>query len=400
MIDLSDADYWRDPYPILQRERAAGPTTRTGQGELVLLRAEDVEFLHGDRHFSTMGLLDLERIGIHDGPFYEWRARTLNVMNGMDHERLRGYVSRAFFPKQINRLRSLVRERANTLIDAAIEAGEMDFLEGFAEDLPLWTMCLFLGIDDTDRLSIGSSLTGTEEGFTQKMTPEIRGRVEASIVALNDYVTELIARRAREPKDDIVSVLAQLRAAGEGPNEDEMHALIVNVIGGSVGSTSSALSNSLLLFAEHPDQADILRARPELARAAVEECLRFRPPFRIARRRVIEPINAFGIDLEPADTVFVPRQAANRDPERWSDPDRFDIQRAEKRHLSFGYGAHFCLGAAIARANLQEALPIVLDRLRDIEVVGKPERIPFTMDEKLDSLHIRFRPARPGGMVT
>jgi cytochrome P450 len=397
MIDLRDPDYWRDPYPVLERERAAGPTTVTDQGELALLRAEDVELLHSDRHFSTMGVLDLERIGIHDGPFYEWRARTLNVMNGMDHERLRGYVGRAFFPRQIERLRSLVRHRANALLDVAVAAGEMDFLEGFAADLPLWTMCQFLGIEDEDRLSIGSFLTGTEEGFTQQMTPELRRKVEASIVALNDYVTELIARRSREPKNDIVSTLVELRAAGEGPDAEEMHALVVNVIGGSVGSTSSALSNSLLLFAEHPEQADALRARPELARAAVEECLRYRPPFRVARRRVVAPIRAFGRDLEPGDTVFVPRQAANRDPERWANPNDFDIARPEKRHMSFGYGAHFCLGSAIARANLQEALPIVLDRLRDIELVREPERVPYTMDEKLDSLDIRFRPGEPLG---
>jgi len=395
MIDLRDPDYWRNPYPALEAERRAGRTTVTEQGELALLSADDAEFLHTDPHFSTMGVFDLERIGICDGPFYEWRARTLNVMNGADHQRLRFYVGRAFFPKQIDRLRSLVRSRTHALLDAAIARGEMDFLTDFAADLPLWTMCQFLGIDDEDRLSIGSFLTGTEEGFTQRMTPELRRKVEASIVALNDYVAELIRRRTREPKDDIVSTLARLRAAGEGPDDDETLALVVNIIGGSVGSTSSALSNSLLLFAEHPDQADWLRARPDRAKAAIEECLRYHPPFRVARRRVVAPISAFGRELEPGDTVFVPRQAANRDPARWQDPNRFDIERPEQRHLTFGYGAHFCLGQAIARANLQESLPIVLDRLRDIELIRQPARIPFTMDEKLDGLPIRFRPGTP-----
>lgn len=392
MIDLRDPDYWRHPYPALERERERGRTTVTEAGELALLHADDVEFLHTDAHFSTMGVLDLERIGIHDGPFYEWRARTLNVMNGIDHQRLRAYVGKAFFPKQIDRLRGLVRTRTRALLDAVAAQGEMDFLEQFAKDLPLWTMCQFLGIEDADRLSIGSFLTGTEEGFTQQMTPELRRKVEASIVALNDYVAELIQRRTREPKSDIVSTLAQLHASGDGPNDDETLALVVNIIGGSVGSTSSALSNSLLLFAEHPDQADRLRAQPDRARAAVEECLRYHPPFRVARRRVVDPIAAFGIDLKPGDTVFVPRQAANRDPERWANPNIFDILRPERRHLSFGFGAHFCLGQAIARTNLQESLPIVLDRLRDIEIVRKPERVPYTMDEKLDGLSIRFRP--------
>jgi cytochrome P450 len=390
MIDLRDASYWVDPYPALERARATGARTVTHTGELALLSADDVELLHTDRHFSTIGLLDLEQLGIKDGPFYEWRSRTLAVQNGPDHERLRSYVGRAFFPAQIRRLRGLVRERTHALLDRFAATGEVELIQAFATDLPLWTMCRFLGVDEADRMEIGSFLTGTEEGFTQQMTPELRRRVEASIVALNEYVADLIARRSREPKDDIVSSLVQLRDSGAGPAEDEMLALVVNVIGGSVGSTRAALANSMLLFAQFPDQADRLRAQPELARQAVEECLRMHPPFRIARRRVVAPVSAFGRDLGAGDTVFVPRQGVNRDPTRWDRPNEFDIARPERRHLSFGYGAHFCLGQAIARANLQESLPIVLDRLRDIELVKQPKRVPFTMDEQLDGLHIRF----------
>ena len=379
MIDLSDAGYWRDPYPILERERALGAITYTNTGEPALLLADDAELLHTDRHFSTPGLLDLERLGICDGPFYEWRARTLNVMNGPDHERLRSYVGRAFFPAQIRRLRGLVRERANALLDRVAETGEIEFISG---------------IDEADRLEIGSFLTGTEEGFTQQMTPELRRRVEQSIVALNTYVADLIERRAREPKDDIVSSLVQLRDSGGGPAEDEMLALVVNIIGGSVGSTRAAFANSMLLFAQHRDQAEKLRQNPELAKQAVEECLRMHPPFRIARRKAIAPIEAFGLKLEIGNTILVPKQGANRDPARWERPNEFDIARPERRHLSFGYGAHFCLGQAIARANLQEALPIVLNRLRNIEVARQPERVPFTMDEQLDGLHLKFTAAR------
>lgn len=390
MIDLRDPNYWVDPYPVLERERAAGRTTVTHTGEPALLSIDDAELLHTGRAFSTPGLSDLERIGIHDGPFYEWRARTLAVLNGPEHERLRSYVGRAFFPAQIRRLRALVQERAHALVDMFVETGEVEFVAGFATDLPLWTMCRFLGIDEADRLEIGAFLTGTEEGFTQAMTPEIRSRVEASILALNDYVARLIVRKKRDPRDDIVSVLATSSDAGTGPAEDEMLALVVNIIGGSVGSTRAAFANTMLLFAEHPDQAEHVRRQPDLVRLAVEECLRFHPPFRVARRRVVRPVQAFGLDLAPGDTVFVPRQAVNRDPARWERPNGFDVTRPERRHLSFGYGAHFCLGQAIAQANLQEALPILLDRLRDLEIAAPPVRTPFTMDEQLTGLHLRF----------
>jgi cytochrome P450 len=296
-------------------------------------------------------------------------------------------------------LRTLVQDRARALLDAIAEAGETEFIRAFASDLPLWTMCRFLGIDEGDRMEIAGFLTGTEEGFSQQMTPELRRKVEASILALNDYVARLIDRRSRDPKDDIVSALVMLRNTAGGPADDEMLAMVVNIIGGSVGSTRAAFANTALLFAEHPEQAAIVRARPDLARQAVEECLRLHPPFRIARRQAVAPIRAFGLDLAPGDTVFVPKQAVNRDPARWDRPNAFDVMRPERRHLSFGYGAHFCLGQAIARANLQEAVPIILDRLHDIELIRQPKREPFTMDEQLDGLWLRFRPSPAGGTI-
>jgi len=215
-------------------------------------------------------------------------------------------MSGAFFPAQIRRLRGLVQQPTHALLNRILETGQTEFISAFAADLPLWTMCRLLGIDEADRIEIGSFLTGTEEGFTQQMTPGLRARVEQSIVALNSYVAELIEQRARDPKDDIVSSLVELRNSGGGPADDEMLALVVNIIGGSVGSTRSALANSMLLFAQHPEQANLPREQPELAKQAVEECLRFHPPFRVARRKAIAPIEAFGLDLKPGDTIFCP----------------------------------------------------------------------------------------------
>ncbi len=395
MLDLRDPDYWCDPYPVLARERAAGRTTVTHRGEPALLSAEDVEHLHTDPHFLTPGVVDLELLGIVDGPFYEWRKRSLNALNGADHLRLRNLVGKAFYPRQIDRLRSLVRDRTQALLDRAVASGTLDFDRDFAADLPLWTMCRFLGIDEADRFEIAAFLTGTEEGFTQAMTPALRVKVEASITALNDYVADLVERRSQAPQDDIVSTLIGQQHEGDGPAPADMLALIVNLIGGAVGSTRAALNNSIVLFAQFPGEAEHLREQPTLIRQAVEECLRIHAPFRVARRVAVAPVAAFGLDFKPGDSVFVPRQAANRDPARWENPDTFDIDRPERRHLSFGFGAHFCLGQAIARANLQESLPIILDRLRDIELTSPIRRVPFTMDERLETLQIGFRAGDP-----
>jgi cytochrome P450 len=391
IVDLANAGYWIDPYPTLAAARAAGRTALTASGEIVLLAADDADLVHMDPRFTVPGLKDLERIGIFDGPFYEWRRHTLAVMDGPPHARLRSFVGTAFAPTQMKRLRALAEERANALIDARGQAGTMEVLRDFASDLPLWTMCRFIGVDDDDREQLGQFLVGTEEGFTSPMTAERRKRCETSILALNDYVTGLIERRRRDPRADVVGILVSEQQQPNGPSDIELHSLIVNIIGGSVGSTRAGFANAILEFARHPDQAEIVRNDPMSVKRAVEECLRFHPPFRFGRRVAKEAMNLFGLQINAGQSMFIPRQAYNRDPARFDAPDLFNVNRPERRHLSFSYGAHFCLGQAVARTNLQEGLRVFLDRCRDIELVEEPRRVPYTPDEQLENLHIRFR---------
>lgn len=392
-IDLSSADYWIDPYPTLRAARAAGRTTVTTGGEIVLLCADDVDKLYLDPHFTVPGVSDLARIGITDGPFYEWRKQTLAVKTGKEHARLRAFVAPAFAPRQMERLRAVARERAHALIDACAGNGEIEVLSAFAGDLPLWSMCRFIGIAEEDRQRIGAFLIGTEEGFTSPMTPDRRRRVETAITALNDYVAGMIDRQRRRPAYNLVGMLLNKQAEPEGPTDDEILSLVVNIVGGSVGSTRAAFANAILEFARHPDQAELVRRDPDLVPRAVEECLRFHPPFRFGRRVVLEPANMFDLTLEPGQSIFVPRQAVNRDPARFDLPDRFDVTRPVRRHFSFSYGSHLCLGHAVARTNLQEGLKVFLDRCRDLEVMEEPVRVPFVPDEQLNSLRVGFTAA-------
>jgi cytochrome P450 len=394
-LDLRDPQYWLDPYPTLDEARARGRTTATHDGEVALLRADDIDQVHMDPHFAVPGLSNLERLGIFDGPFYEWRSQAMAVLEGADHKRLRGFVGLAFAPSQMARLRGMVRERANELIDRRAGDSEMEVLADFASDLPLWSMCRFVGIDDEDRERISQFLFGTEEGFSSPMTPERRARCEASIVALNAYVAELIERRRARPHDDVVSMIIAEQEKPDGPTDRELVSLLVNIIGGSVGSTRAAFANTILEFARHPDQADRVRAEPDLAPQAVEEGLRFHPPFRFGRRVVARPVQMFGLDLAEGQSIYIPRAAYNRDPARFRDPHRFDVGRPAQRHLSFGFGSHFCLGQAVARTNLQEGLNVFLGRCLKLELVSEPVRIPFTVDEQLEALHVRFNAIIP-----
>ncbi len=391
-IDLADPLFWTDPAPMLRAARERGSTARTAQGDLVLLRADDIEFAHVDPRFHNPGVENLERAGIADGPFYEWRKRSLAALEGDEHKKLRTFIGRLFTPRQVSRLREGFRERATTLLaDAAATKGEIEIVHEYARVLPLWAVCHFLGIPDEDREELAGFVYGTEEPFNAALTPEIRARAETAIVALYEYSERLIERCLADPGEDALSGLVASRSKADGVSDENFLALIVNILGGAVGSTSAAIANSIHLLLSHPEQAALVRREPERIKAAVEECLRLAPPFRIGGRVVTEPLEAFGTQLQPGDRIFVWRAAANRDPERFERPDEFDIERPSQPHISFGHGPHFCLGHAMGRVQAQEAvLTLLTDRPEAELVTREPERVPFTMDERLTSLIVRL----------
>jgi len=389
-VDLGDPDFWQDPYPEWRAARAEHRTAITTAGEPILLAADDHDVAATDPAFGQLGLRSLERLGLTDGPFYEWRRRTMNVVDGDAHSRLRGLVARAFTPRRVDAVRADAYAHARDLLDASAAHDRADFLADYAADLPLWLICRFLGLPVDARADIGVFLAGTEEAFTDPLTAEGRARAEAGIVALGAYVEALIDDRRVSPGADLVSDLLEAEADGR-VEHDELVALVVNVIGGAVGSSRAAIANMLLLVVQRPEIADWVRADPTRVRPTIEEALRYHPPFRSGRRVATRAVRAFGVDIAPGDTVFLARQAANRDPRRFTDPDRFDPGRVltgrnEGRHLSFGYGPHFCLGQALARLDLDEALRAFLDHPSRWRLAVEPRRIPFTIDEQLDAL--------------
>jgi cytochrome P450 len=390
-LTLRSKAFWQDPYPVLDEARARHRTAVSESGEAVILSIDDLEAVSAHPAMVPLGLDALDRLGITEGPFREWRALSLNAREREDHRRLRALVGRAFTPMQVQRVRPLVRAFAEQLLDRLVARDEMEVQLDFAREIPLFGICVFLGIPEEDRYVIEALHFGTEEGFGWPMTPERKQKADDGITGLYDYARRLVERRRREPQDDLVTALASVEEQGERLTEDELLAMVVNIIGGAIGSTQSAISNAAYLFATHPDQAELLRHDPGLDRLAVEEVLRFAPPFRSTRRKALEPTTVAGLTVEPGEAVLLSRQAANRDPLRFPDPHRFDIRRGDTNHASFGHGPHFCLGQALARANLVESVPAFVRRCRDLEVVGEPVRLPFDPVEKFDALRIRYR---------
>ena len=354
---------------------------RTSGGELVLLRADDLDTVHVDHAFGQPGVLALERLGVHDGPFYEWRGRSMAAHDGSVHTRLRSTVVRRS-PRC--GLSACERRWANThgrLLASARRQESFDVVTDYAGDLPLWLICEFLGLPVDAREEIATFLEGTESGFTDPLTPEKRQVAEDGIVALGRFVGGLIAERETAPQEDLVSDL--LDAEREGRlDRDELVALVVNVLGGAVGSSRAAIANSVLLLVGHPEQAAWVSADPESRLTpAIEECLRFHPPFRSGRKLVLADNEVFGVSLRAGDTVFLARQAANRDPGTLVGPrplrrdarPRTSLLVRLRRALLPGAGAR-----ATRRAGERARVP------------GRPaERTPAHADAEARALHPR-----------
>ncbi len=391
VVSLQNPAFWQDPYPALDAARAQHRTAITEQGEPVILSFDDVEAIAAHPHMGTLGLDALDRLGIADGPFREWRALSLNARESDDHQRLRGLVGRAFTPMQVQRVRPLVSAHADSILDGLAERGEMEVQNDFARDVPLFSICAFLGIPDEDRRVIDGLHFGTEEGFGWPMTPERRERADAGIVGLYEYTRRLVELRRQDPGDDLVTALINAEEHGDRLDEGELLAMVVNLIGGAIGSSQSAITSAAYLFANHPEQAAALRANSRFDRPAVEEVLRYSPPFRSGRRKARRSVIVAGLTLDAGQTVYLSRQAANRDPDRFERPHVFDISRDDIGHASFGHGPHFCLGQALARLTLTEAIPALVRRCHDLELLEPPMRIPFDPTERFESLRIRFR---------
>jgi cytochrome P450 len=227
------------------------------------------------------------------------------------------------------------------------------------------------------------------------MTDERKQRANDGIVALYEYVDRLVVRRRSDPGDDLVSALVHVEEAGDRLTRDELLAMVVNIIGGAVGSSEAAICNAAYLFSSHPDQAQIVRDDPSIDRDVIEECLRYAPPFRSTRRKALEPIDVVGVHLDVDDTIMVSRQAANRDSERFRGPA--SLRCATRRSAARGVRSRPPLlsRSALARANLTDAIPIMVRRCGDLEVTTDPiRREPFGPTEKFEELRMRFLPGR------
>jgi cytochrome P450 len=362
-VTLTLPELLADPDSALRRAREAGPVVATDMAPLIV-RYEAVRGVLQDSRLRPSFSRFLEQMGISSGPFYEWMRKSPLDMEGEAHRAWRQLVLRTFTPRSVERLRPFLRAEAHRLIDEFAPQGKVEFVEAFARKLPSLGLCELIGVpaDDRERFGVWADSIGL--GFNLVMAPLRIAEIDDAAVQLFAYSKELVAKRRLEPRDDLVSRLA-VGAEEDGVSADEVHATVTGLVFAGHETTKNQLGWLVAVLSEAPAEWERVFREPARAKDVVEEVLRFRSTVTSIGRLALEDVELFGTRVEKGSLIVASLWSANRDKEVFADPDTFgtDAHRGGPQ-IAFGQGAHHCLGAALARAELQEALVALSARLK------------------------------------
>jgi cytochrome P450 len=361
------------------------------------LEREAGEFFLRSKSFTFPGLKIAEIFGIDDGPLAEEIRRNILHINGKDHGRLRGLVNPAFTPRAVEKWRPAMRGFLGELWARVEAERRCDAVAALCKPYPSQVIATVMGapLEDAEQLWDWSNLIQRQFGMS---IAEERAQIEQAVTEFYEYAGELLARRRDDPGEDLISALIAAEqersgdeASGRGRSERlsdvELVNLVLNVLVGGVDTTQSQLAHALRLFADHPEQWALLAEQPELAPRAVDEVLRFEPITPFTARIAMEDVEYRDVLFPEGTVVLVCAFTGNRDGE----PDGFDITAERKgKPLTFGAGIHYCLGANLARAELQEALNFLAPRTQGLALDGEPEYGTIDGIYGLDALPVRW----------
>ncbi len=336
-----------------------------------VLEREAAEYFLRTRSAVFPGLTIAEMFGISEGPLHEEIVRNIININGSDHGRLRKLVNPALSPRAVERYRPAMRQFIEQLL--ADVGTEFDFVDRIAKPYPAMVIAEVMGAPLTDAPRLHHWSNWIQRQFDAASLVTERGQIEEAVGEFYEYEEELIARRRESPGEDLISSLIQAEVEGDRLSHDELRNLILNILVGGVDTSQSQLAHAVRLLAGHPEQWQRLRDDPAgLASAAVDEALRFEPITPFTARIMVDEVEYRGVTFPVGSIVLVSAWHANRD---GVEPDTFDItvDRDGARVLTFGAGVHYCVGANLARAEMQEALIFLAERVRSVELSGEPE---------------------------
>jgi cytochrome P450 len=395
----ADVTYW-DPYDSEIDDRAHdvwaalrddAPVYRNDRYDFwALSRFHDVEAAHRDpTTFSSSHGTVLERMGPE-----ELGGGMMIFCDPPEHTRLRTLVSRAFTPRRIGALEDRAREICGDLLDAHIGGRGFDYVQTLAAQLPSRVISTLVGVppeDQEQQRQFVDQMFHIESGVGMANSTAAEGAL-----ALVTYLSELVAARAREPRDDMASALVQAEIADDdgttrrlSPDECASFAMLLYTAG--TETVAKLLGNAAVLLAQHPDQRRQLADDPALIPSAVEELLRYEPPSPVNGRWTTADVELHGVTIPKESRVLLLNGSAGRDERTFPDPDRFDVHRRIAHHLSFGYGIHFCVGAALARLETRVALEETLRRFPEWTVdMSTVERVHTSTVRGYRSVPISF----------
>ena len=370
-----DLELLSDREATLARLREASQESWIARNPLgyAVLRYNDVVAMLRDKRWHSATSRILEMSGITDPQYLSRRRTSILAAEGDEHTRLRRLVGKAFSPRAADRLRPFMREVINGLLDPVTPRGRADVAVDICEPYPIPIICELLGAPKEDWKDFSRWATDVLRIFNGNLHEDMPTIVAAQD-ELDEYTRGMIASRRSKPADDLLTDLIAAEEEGDKLTTEELVMMVEAVIIAGTDTTRNQLGCAVALFAEHPEQWKLLVDQPELAPRAVEETMRYFGAVRGTGRFASEDIEYRGL-LFPAGTFINPSMAtANYDPAVFEQPEVFDITRppAGQPQLTFGSGIHYCLGAALARAELQEALPILARRLTDLALDGTP----------------------------
>ncbi|MBA2389913.1 MAG: cytochrome P450 [Geodermatophilaceae bacterium] len=391
-LDLTDPAFIADPYPAFASAREAGPVSWDESLGLWLA------FSHGA---SNAVLRDrrLGRIWRDRQPAGAFPAFNLIHRNAMlemeppDHTRLRRLVAAAFARGHVERLRAWVTGVAGALADQVADAGSdgspVDLVTLYAEPLPVAVIAELLGVPVADRPLLRPWSNAIVRMYEYERTGAVESAAERAAADFVAYLRSLAEERSRRPAEDLVSHLVSVRGEdGSRLSEDELVTTCILLLNAGHEATVNVTANGTLALLRHPDEFARLRADLTLVPTAVEELIRYDGPLQLFERTALDAVEIAGIPVEQGQRIAALLGAADRDPAVFTDPDRLDIGRTDNPHIGFGAGVHFCIGAPLARVELQASFRTLATRFPDLALAGEPERRPEFVIRGLRSLPV------------
>jgi cytochrome P450 len=396
-VDIASPKFKANPYPAYARWRVESPVRRVKLADKrtawLITRYEDAAAVLKDERFGKDRFKTPELTAKQPWMPKSFRPLAHNMLDQdpPDHTRLRALVHKAFTPRLVEDMRRRVQSLTDELLDAAERSGRMDLIRDYALPLPSTIIAEMLGVPAKDRHRFHRWSSAMVSADASKFS---LFRAMPSMLAFLRYGRRLIKKRRAEPSDDLASALARAEEAGDQLSEDELLAMIVLLLIAGHETTVNLIGNGTLALLEHPEQMQKLRDDPGLVQPAVEELLRYDGPLAMATERFAgEDVTVAGVKIPRDDVVFAVLASANRDERQFENPEALDITRANNKHLAFGLGVHYCLGAPLARLEGQIAINTLLRRAMNLRLAVPRERLRWRRGlvlRALEALPVEF----------